>query len=118
MAPNWLQKVKVLVKKLIYNDLFISSERVVANYIKASTRIKWGETKHFWNCSYLRYGMREYQEMADYTSTLLMPFEDASFCVCNGYDHLMRTKYGDYMQLPPEEKRKSNHAFCSYYWKN
>lgn len=116
-VTGYLNKAKVLVKKLIYNDFVVSPKVVVDKYIRLSTKFKWGQTNHFWNCSYLRYGMKEYQEINDYTSTILVPFEDSSFFVCNGYDHLMKTKYGDYLQLPPEEKRKSNHALCSYYIK-
>ncbi len=37
------------------------------------------------------------------------PFGDTTIAVPHGYDKIMRQYYGDYMQLPPEEKRK-NHA--------
>lgn len=115
-AKNLMGKIKLLIKKSIYNDTFIPVDYVVRKYIETATKIVWGETNHFWNCSYLRYGMREYQEMNDFSYTIQVSFEDSLFFVCNGYDHLMRTKYGDYMQLPPNEKQKSNHALCSYYW--
>ncbi len=117
MSKGSAEKLKTIVKKMIYNNYVIPSYRVIDNYIRTTTKIHWGETHHFWQCSYLRYGMKEYQDMEDFKTTLLVPFEDSYFRICNGYDHLMRTKYGDYMQLPPEEKRKSNHALCSYYWK-
>lgn len=117
LSRGALEKMKTIVKKIIYNDYIIPPHKVVDNYIKAATKIKWGETRHFWQCSYLRYGMKEYQELEDFSASVLVPFEDSNFYICNGYDRLMRTKYGDYMQLPPEEKRKSNHALCSYYWK-
>ncbi len=32
-------------------------------------------------------------------------FEDAQFCICNGYDKNLREIYGDYLQLPPENER-------------
>lgn len=37
-------------------------------------------------------------------------FEDEEFRVPPDYDGALRYKYGDYMQLPPEEKRRSNHG--------
>ena len=117
-AKGFPEKAKLIVKKIFYNDSFISNEKIVNKYIEEASKVKWDETGHFWNCSYLRYGMKEYQEMSDYTSTNLVPFEEQAFCVCNGYDHLMRVKYGDYMMLPPEKSRKSNHALCSYFWKD
>lgn len=37
------------------------------------------------------------------------PFEDTTIEVPTGYDAYLRHMYGDYMQLPPEEKRVSHH---------
>jgi lipopolysaccharide cholinephosphotransferase len=39
-----------------------------------------------------------------------MPFENMTIKVPNGYDAYLRVLYGDYMQLPPEEKRVSHHS--------
>ena len=38
-------------------------------------------------------------------------FEDAVFMVPVGYDEILRNHYGDYMQLPPESERHSDHIF-------
>ena len=42
------------------------------------------------------------------------PFEDGAFPVPVGYDALLHACYGDYMQLPPEEKRITHHSFKAY----
>lgn len=39
-----------------------------------------------------------------------MEFEGLEVMVPSGYDHLLRVWYGDYMQLPPKEKRGVWHA--------
>jgi len=44
-----------------------------------------------------------------YEKTVMLPFEDAEFRVPADYDTVLRTIYGDYMQLPPEEKRVAHH---------
>ena len=44
-------------------------------------------------------------------------FEDGLFKALKGYDSFLRAHYGDYMQLPPEEKRISHHDFEAF-WKN
>lgn len=45
-----------------------------------------------------------------------MQFEDRKFKAIAGYDEYLRCAYGDYMQLPPENKRVSHHSFKAY-WK-
>ncbi len=38
-------------------------------------------------------------------------FEDMKICIPSGFDSILRHLYGDYMQLPPEDKRASHHSF-------
>lgn len=45
-----------------------------------------------------------------FESTISMMFEGMEVMVPCGYDHLLRVWYGDYMQLPPMEKRGVWHA--------
>ncbi len=44
-----------------------------------------------------------------FEKTLSVPFEDSYISIPNGYNEILTSYYGDYMQLPPEEKRMSNH---------
>lgn len=46
---------------------------------------------------------------------LLVKFESDQFYVPIGYDVFLKSIFGDYMKLPPEEKRKSHHVFRAYY---
>ena len=48
---------------------------------------------------------------------IIMKFEDAEFRVPVGYDAVLTTKYGDYMTLPPIEKRVTHHA-NNIFWKD
>lgn len=50
-----------------------------------------------------------------YKEYVELPFEDKSFMAICGYDGYMKSIYGDYMRLPPEEKRVSHHTFTAYY---
>ena len=45
-----------------------------------------------------------------FDNRVLMKFEDTELYMPKEYDSILRGMYGDYMQLPPEEKRKS-HGF-------
>ena len=51
-----------------------------------------------------------------FSDVLLLDFEDTQFYAPVGYDSLLRSHYGDYMQLPPEEERKPRHVINTY-WK-
>lgn len=52
----------------------------------------------------------------DFTQVLDAEFEGHQVKIMSGYDDYLRTIYGDYMQLPPEEKRVTHHIFEAY-WK-
>jgi lipopolysaccharide cholinephosphotransferase len=45
-----------------------------------------------------------------------IPFEDRHYCAVSNTDELLTGLYGNYMQLPPEEKRVTHHDFIAY-WK-
>ena len=43
-----------------------------------------------------------------------LPFEGIQVKVPKEYDAVLRSSYGDYMQLPPEEQRVPHHEYCLY----
>jgi lipopolysaccharide cholinephosphotransferase len=53
----------------------------------------------------------------DFEKFLLMKFEDKEFFVMNGYDGILRRRYGDYLVIPPEEKREPPMSYYKMYWK-
>ncbi len=46
-----------------------------------------------------------------------LSFEGKEYYVPIGYDEILRITYGDYMQLPPEEQRKSRHDYKDTLWR-
>ncbi len=46
----------------------------------------------------------------DFEETVLLPFEDMMVPAPAGYDRILRQTYRDYMQFPPEDKRRPPHA--------
>jgi len=53
-----------------------------------------------------------------FDKTIDVTFEKNKYPAPIGYDEYLRTIYGDYMKLPPKEKRISNHNFKAYYKEN
>ena len=52
-----------------------------------------------------------FQELVD------LEFENYNFRAISEYDLFLRMRYGDYMELPPEEQRHPYHI-AHFYWKN
>lgn len=50
----------------------------------------------------------------DYIQAVEVQFEGATYHAPGNYDLYLRQLYGDYLQLPPEEKRRSHHVFNMY----
>ena len=63
------------------------------------------------------YGPCEIVDKSVFESEVYHEFEGRDFRVPVGYDTWLRSVYGDYMQLPPEEHRVSHHIFEAY-WKD
>lgn len=56
------------------------------------------------------YGVREFFKREWFDETISMPFEDFFVNVPVGYDKYLTRMYGDYLKLPPVEKRTSHHG--------
>lgn len=56
------------------------------------------------------YGVGEIMKKEWFAKTVSLPFEDMTIDAPIGYDSILRKVYGDYMQLPPENKRVSHHS--------
>lgn len=61
------------------------------------------------------YREREILPQEVFTEYLELPFENLKFKAIKQYDKYLSSIYGDYMKLPPEEKRVSHHTFKAYY---
>lgn len=46
-----------------------------------------------------------------------VPFEGINVSIMKDYDRYLSLRYGDYMQLPPEQERVPHHGFTAY-WKD
>jgi hypothetical protein len=59
-------------------------------------------------------GYKNQNPKASFGKVIVAEFEHFSFCITEAYDSILKNLYGDYMILPHEEKRKSNHDICYY----
>lgn len=52
-----------------------------------------------------------------FKETIRVPFENIEVNIAKGYDGILTSIYGSYMQLPPEDQRIAKHGFIAY-WKD
>lgn len=95
--------IRTLAKKVIFCRSNIQSVvSLYENYIKD---IDLGSSEYCGNRAILAYYKKELYPRKLFESYVDVEFEGFSFKAVAGYDELLRTIYGDYMQLPPVEKR-------------
>lgn len=59
-------------------------------------------------------GVQERISSSVFKEKIRLEFEGKYFYVPQGYDSWLKNIYGDYMQLPPEDKRVTHHDFKAY----
>ena len=91
--------IRTIIKKIEYNAMQYRS--VKSDYCAVAV---WG------------YGMREINLRKNWEGVKEVQFEDMMAPIPIGYDNYLNSIYGDYMQLPPEDKRHGNHIFEAF-WK-
>lgn len=60
------------------------------------------------------YGDREVMDRSLYDRSTDVVFENETFTAMAEYDKFLTNLYGDYIQLPPEEKRVTHHTFDAF----
>lgn len=71
-------------------------------------------TSEYVGCLVAGYGERETYHKSIYDEQLIVPFEEYKFAIPQGYDEYLSCLYGNYMELPPEDKRVTRHDFVAY----
>lgn len=135
ILPSWLKKIKIkyaeILRFYILDDferewlydlhkssklktLFLKLTEIIGKHYKKDNVLKRirnmiiTETHGSFMTSlgdntYTLFDVEDLQEIVD------MKYEDINISVPNGYDRVLTNCYGDYMQLPPEEKRFTAH---------
>lgn len=113
---NILKKIKLFLYKLYMHGY--EHNPCFDKHIEQCKLIPFGSTSHYSNWSFNGYGMREYHNMSTINTRILHSFEDTEFYIMGGYDEALKDKYGDYMKLPPEDKRGTGHIVNKRYWRS
>ncbi|MBR5581627.1 MAG: LicD family protein [Treponema sp.] len=114
---NSFKKTRGFVRKLFYlyklffikiyslKNLIRIREKICKQYLRSEKRI-----------IVTKYGgsfKKNQNTLESYSISELRVFEDMKFYIPKAYDSILKNLYGDYMVLPPEEKR-TNHGIYEY----
>lgn len=94
---------------------FINIEQLIEKISTYSKRCCYEESAYV-GCVVAGYGKRERMSKEVFKKSIDVEFEGFIFKAPIGYDDYLTGLYGNYMQLPPKEKRVSHHSYKSY-WK-
>ncbi len=121
-ASNWQKFFKSKTRSWFVEPIrfifYLMSRCVNSNkLIKKIEKIY--ESKDFDNCEKVGvvcgcYGDREVMNRDIYNEAVEVSFEHEFFNAMAKYDEFLKNLYGDYMQLPPPEKRVTHHTFTAY----
>lgn len=99
------------IKRMVYNICFVPYKIIgLKHYIRKLITLT--EKYPFGSTEYVSYGMGFIDKMRDTAltsevlETTFMDFDGVRCRVPVEYDSVLKQLYGDYMQLPPEDKRK------------
>jgi lipopolysaccharide cholinephosphotransferase len=88
--------------------LMYGRERCAKKIEEISRRIPYDKSDYVGAITWGLYGLGEKMKKSEYESFVSMEFEHHFFSVYSCWDSYLKGLYGDYMQLPPVEKRKTH----------
>ncbi len=106
-------RIKMLMRKYLYTVL--GYKRRYYNSLNILKKYTFGNSRYIAST----YGMRKDKELIEtrfFTKVQDIRFENNTFKAPIGYKQYLKQMYGNYIKLPPVEKRKVPHATIAY-WK-
>ena len=103
---DWKRYLKNLPVRAL--SVFKNKDNLVEQYEEITKRYNTEDGGDFFPPDMVRIG-REYIPKEGVQSFTELPFEDTKFLCPAGYDAYLKVLYGDYMTLPPVEKRANRH---------
>lgn len=115
MMPTLKKKAGLLSRKIFrLNGWKLRSVNNQMRSIMQNT--PFGSSNHWSQLACMDDGDKMYQLTEDFSEIECRSFEGQEVYIMKGYDRVLRTLYGDYMQLPPKEERVPKQSYLSFYW--
>lgn len=97
---------------------YLNRDKLLKQIIALMTKHEYETSKYCGNRGFIGCIKKECMDKDIYEDVILHKFEDTEFYILKEFDRNLRNYYGDYMQLPPEEKRVPGHSDVQkFFWK-
>lgn len=108
--------VVCLIKRVLYFKENIY--KLIRQHIRLITESSYEDADFCGQLCVMDYPEKEHNPKTEFGNYIKVPFCDSEFYVMSGYDSVLKRYYGNYMELPPEEKR-THPKYLSFrpYWK-
>ena len=118
VSVNWKKRNPLKNLVLIGGKLFLAprSLRSIVESLEQAVDKTLVNTKDVANVSSGNNGIKSCFPREAITNDIDILFEGEYYKTMKGYESYLKINYGDYMKLPPVDKRISHHAFTAY-WK-
>jgi len=110
---NPSKRIKSIIKRFL--SLFVPKD-FISRYISMCKEYEYEKYSYIANYSTMQYKFREWQPKSSMNVLVLHKFEQGEFYIMEDFDVSLSHLYGNYMELPPVEKRVA-HEINSYYWR-
>ena len=122
VASNWKRYFRSKTHAWYYEPIrfgfflmsrFVNFGKTIRSIEKKSIKSDFDKSKF---CGVLcgSYRKKEIMPHEVYSEYVEIKFEGGNFLAIKEYDYYLSHIYGDYMKLPPEEKRVTHHTFSAY----
>ncbi len=110
---------KTVFRKLLHYLAYIPIHLIgyrfwCRHFLNLAQRYKFDESDYVGATTIVHYLPREKMEKTSYLNPITMDFEGRKYKCPGSYDTYLKSLYGDYLKLPPVEKRRTEHEFHFY----
>lgn len=116
LARTIVKNVLIAIRHFLDDINVCSVNHITRRIDKLSQKYNAEKTSYCGIVAINTYGVRKRNRKQVFDSATEVSFEKERFFAPIGYDEYLTDIYGDYMQLPPPEKRITHHSFKAY-WK-
>ena len=111
---NWSRMGLIALDATVFRLFVKPAKQIIKLYLDHLAKTP--KSDKYWQYNIIDFYSNKIYDADWFGEGVKMPFEDFTVIMPKGYDTYLRKQYGDYMKLPPEDKRvpHHNHYFVNF----